>query len=138
VIRAVVDTNVFVSGLLAPLGNEALIVLAIQQGLIKPYFSAEMLEEYAEVLARPKFSFPPDEIESLIALVRSRGEQVSHPETLSLHSPDPADDKFITCAVTAAADFIVTGNKRDFPLEVCGNVRVVSAGELLERITLEM
>jgi putative PIN family toxin of toxin-antitoxin system len=138
VIRAVVDTNVFVSGLLAPLGNEALIVLAIHQGLIKPYFSAEMLEEYAEVLARPKFSFPPDEIESLIALVRSQGEQVSHPETLSLHSPDPADDKFITCAITAAADFIVTGNKRDFPLEVCGNVRVVSAGELLERITLEM
>lgn len=53
----VIDTNVFVSGLISPQGNEALIVLAIQQGLIKPYFSVEMLEEYAEVLARPKFRF---------------------------------------------------------------------------------
>jgi hypothetical protein len=37
--------DVFVSALLSPLGNEAIIVLAIQQGLIKPYFSEEMLEE---------------------------------------------------------------------------------------------
>ncbi len=137
-IRAVVDTNVFVSALLSPLGNEALIVLAIQQGLVKPYFSAEMLKEYAEVLARPKFSFSPDEIEALIALIRSRGEQVSQPKTLSLHSPDPADDKFLAGAITAMVDFIVTGNRRDFPPEVCGNIRVVSAGELLERIALEM
>jgi putative PIN family toxin of toxin-antitoxin system len=138
VIRAVIDTNVFVSALISPSGNEALIVLVIQQGLIKPYFSAEMLEEYSEVLARPKFSFSSDEIEALIALVRSRGEQVPNPEPLSSGSPDPADDKFLAGAITAKADFIVTGNKRDFPQEVCGNVRVVSASELLERITVEM
>ena len=137
-IRAVVDTNVLVSALLSPLGNEALIVLAVQQGLIKPYFSDEMLEEYTEVLARPKFSFPRDEIQALIALIRSRGEQVSHSRKHFLHSPDPDDDKFLACAVTAATDFIVTGNKRDFPPEVCGNIRVVSAGELLERLTFEI
>jgi len=138
VIRAVIDTNVFVSALISPLGNEALIVLAIQQGLIKPYFSDEMLEEYAEVLARPKFRFLSNEIKALIALIRDKGEQVFYSEPLSLHSPDPADDKFLACAVTVAADFIVTGNKRDFPPEACGNIRAVSAGELLERITLEM
>jgi predicted nucleic acid-binding protein len=38
VIRAVVDTNVLVSALIAPAGNEALIVLAIMQGWVKPYF----------------------------------------------------------------------------------------------------
>jgi hypothetical protein len=36
------------------------------------------------------------------------------------------------------ADFIVTGNKRDFPDGPYGPTRVVSAGELLDRITLEM
>jgi len=138
VIRAVIDTNVLVSGLIASLGNEALIVLAIQQGLIKPYFSAEILEEYTEALARPKFGFPPDEIEAVIALVRSRGEQVLQPEPLASPAPDPADEKFIACALTAAADFIVTGNKRDFPLELCGKVRIVNASELLEQITFAM
>lgn len=137
-IRAVVDTNVFVSALISPLGNEALIVLAIQQGLIKPYFASAILEEYEEVLARPKFAFPPDEIAALIALVRSRGEQVLYPEPLASSFPDPDDQKFLVCAIAAAADFIVTGNKRDFPPELCGSICVVNAGELLDQITFAM
>jgi uncharacterized protein len=138
VIRAVVDTNVFVSALISPSGNEALIVQAIEQGLIKLYFSPELLEEYAEVLGRPKFAFPPDEIAALIDLVRSRGEQVLHPEPLTSPFPDPDDQKFLACAITAAADFIVTGNKRDFPPELCGNICLVNAGELLDQITFAM
>ncbi|MBK8209209.1 MAG: putative toxin-antitoxin system toxin component, PIN family [Rhodospirillales bacterium] len=49
-IRAVLDTNVLVSGLISPGGNEALIMLAIHQGLLRPCFSEDMLEEYGEVL----------------------------------------------------------------------------------------
>ena len=37
---------VLVSGLLTPLGNEAFIILAIHQGFLRPYYSAEMLAEY--------------------------------------------------------------------------------------------
>jgi predicted nucleic acid-binding protein len=47
VIRAAIDTNVLLSGLLSPAGNEALILLAIHQGLVHPCFSEEILEEYA-------------------------------------------------------------------------------------------
>jgi predicted nucleic acid-binding protein len=43
VIRAVIDTNVLVSGLLSPAGNEALVLLAIHQGLVRPC-SEEILE----------------------------------------------------------------------------------------------
>jgi putative PIN family toxin of toxin-antitoxin system len=69
VIRAVIDTNVLVSGLLRPSGNEALILLAIHQGLVRPCFSTEILEEYAAVVARPQFSFPADEIAALIVML---------------------------------------------------------------------
>ena len=37
-IRAVIDANVLVSGLLAAAGNEALIILAIHQGFVYPCF----------------------------------------------------------------------------------------------------
>jgi putative PIN family toxin of toxin-antitoxin system len=74
VIRAVIDTNVVVSGLLARAGNEALILLAIHQGLVRPCFSEEILEEYAGVLARPKFAFPADEI-AFRLLERRRGSR---------------------------------------------------------------
>jgi putative PIN family toxin of toxin-antitoxin system len=56
-IRAIIDTNVLVSALISPSGNEALLLLAVKQGLVRPCFSPAMLEEYSEVLARPKFAF---------------------------------------------------------------------------------
>jgi uncharacterized protein len=138
VIRAVVDTNVLVSALLSPTGNEALILLAMRQGLVKPSFSEQILQEYAEVLARPKFTFPADEIEALIALLRSQGEEVHDPEPLDSRLPDPGDEKFLACAKAAEVDFLVTGNKRHFPPHSCGTIRIVNAAELLDRITLEM
>ena len=136
-IRAVIDTNVLVSGLLSPAGNEALIILAIHQGLLRPCLSEEIIEEYAAVLARPKFAFPPDEIAALIAMLRSRGE-LFHAEASPAISPDPGDTKFLDCAKTAQADFIITGNKRHFSDALCGPAHVVSAGELLDRITREI
>jgi uncharacterized protein len=137
VIRAVIDTNVLVSGLLSPAGNEALILLAIHQGLVHPCFSEEILEEYAAVLARPKFSFPPDEIAAVLAMLRSQGE-LFQPDLSAAVSSDPADTKFLHCAQAAQADYIVTGNKRDFPDASYGVTRIVSAGELLDRITFEI
>ncbi len=43
-IRTVIDTNVLVSGLLSPAGNEALILPAIHQGLVHPCFSRDIIE----------------------------------------------------------------------------------------------
>ena len=136
-IRAVIDTNVVVSGLLTPAGNEALILLAIQQGLVRPYFSEEILEEYAGVLVRPKFAFPVDEIAALLALFRQQGELIV-PNASGAVSVDPGDTKFLQCAETAQADYLVTGNKRHFPEAIYGRTRVVSAGELLDWVALEL
>ena len=134
VIRAVIDTNVLVSGLLSPSGNEALIILAVHQGLVRPCLSEDIMEEYAAVLARPKFAFPPDEIEALITMLQENGE-LFRPRDATVASPDPADTKFLLCANAARAEFIVTGNKRHFPNAPYGPTRVVNAGELLDRIT---
>jgi putative PIN family toxin of toxin-antitoxin system len=138
VIRVVVDTNVLVSALISPAGNEALILLAVRQGLLKFSFSEEILQEYAELLVRPKFGFLPHEIDALIAMLRSQGEAVRHPQPLASSLPDPGDDKFLACAKAARVDFIVTGNKRHFPQRACGAIRVVNGAELLDRITLEI
>jgi putative PIN family toxin of toxin-antitoxin system len=137
VIRAVIDTNVMVSGLLTPRGNEALIILAVHQGIIHPCFSKDILAEYSEVLARPKFAFEPEEIGALLTTLHGRGELIC-PVGLSPTLPDRDDSKFLHCAQAASAEFIITGNKRHFPQDICGAISVVSAGELLNRITLEI
>jgi PIN domain len=76
VIRAVIDTNVLVSGLLAPAGNEALIILAIHHGFLHPCCLEAILAEYAEVLARPKSGFAQDEIDTVLAMLREKGELI--------------------------------------------------------------
>ncbi len=136
-IRAVIDTNVLVSGLLSAAGNEALVLLAVHQGLVRPCLSADILAEYAGVLARPKFSFAPDHVAALLAVFSEKGDVVQT-MVFGTESPDPGDTKILYCAQAAQADFIVTGNKRHFPDAPYGPTRVVNAAELLDRITLEL
>jgi uncharacterized protein len=137
VIRAVVDTNVLVSALISPAGNEAYVVLAINEGLIVPCFSEEILEEYSGVLLREKFGFVAESIAALLDLLRRQGDLIDAPPLTGV-SPDRGDDKFIACAAAGKADFLVTGNKRQFPKSQHAGARVVNAGELLEFITLEL
>ena len=88
------------------------------------------------MLARPKFGFPHDEIAALLAMLRDQGELI-RPEGLAPALPDPDDEKFLHCAIAGQADYIITGNARDFPQE-SSSLRVVSAGELLDHITREI
>jgi len=129
-IRVVLDTNVLVSALLTPFGNEAQVLDAVGKGGIAPCFSSEILAEYSGVLARPKFGFRQGEVLQLIALLRRSG-LLFEPTPLPGASPDPGDDSFIACAFASKAKFIVTGNRRHFPAEACGETKVVSARELL-------
>jgi putative PIN family toxin of toxin-antitoxin system len=137
VIRAVIDTNVLVSAMISPAGNEALVVLAINQRLVVPCFSREILKEYSDVLLRPRFAFLVDEVDALLDMLRRCGADVE-PVPIAPTSPDPDDDKFIACALAGNADFLVTGNKRHFPEAGASGTKVVNAAELLEFITFEL
>jgi predicted nucleic acid-binding protein len=49
-----------------------------------------------------------------MGMFHTRGE-FFQPDPSSITSPDPADTKFLHRALAASADYLVTGNKRDFP-----------------------
>ena len=100
-------------------------------------FSAEILEEYSDVLLRPRFGFPPDEVNALLAMLHRVGSLLD-PVPMNQTSPDPDDDKFIACALQGKVDFLITGNKRHFPPDPLPGIKVVNAAELLEFITLKL
>jgi putative PIN family toxin of toxin-antitoxin system len=129
--RAVLDTNVIVSALISPFGNEALVLLAVQKEQVTPCLCRAIIDEYAGVLTRPKFNFARHEIDSLIRLLQARG-LLLEPLPAPGASPDPNDEPFIACALAAGAEFLVTGNKRHFPAQSCAPAKVVSARELIE------
>jgi predicted nucleic acid-binding protein len=70
-------------------------------------------------------------------MFRAQGELFT-PEVSAATYPDPGDTKLLQCAAAAQADYIVTGNKRDFPEACYGLTRIVNAGELLDRIAFEI
>ena len=128
----VLDTNVVVSALLVRHGNEAQVLRLLFTGVLQPCVSEDVLAEYTCVLHRNKFKnlsrIAIDDV--LKGLSRN---QLIHTVLSLTVSPDPSDNRFLECAQTANADFLVTGNKRHFPA-VWKNTKIVNARELLEAI----
>ena len=114
--RIVLDTNVWVSGLLSPRGAPADLLRAFQQKRIQFVVSDLTVDEIIRVLNYPKIRKYPhmtdDLLRSVAALLLHEAERIEPSVTLSL-SPDPDDNMFLEVAVAASADALVTGDKSD-------------------------
>jgi uncharacterized protein len=129
--RVVLDTNVLISAALQPSGLEARLIELAARRAVELCVSPEVLAEYREVLSRPKFArLDPRHVSRLLDLIAVEALAVAPAGRLA-ESPHEADNRFLECAQEAAADFIVTGNKRHFPKR-WKNTTVVNARELLE------
>lgn len=127
---AVVDTNVLVSALISPSGTPARLVEEIRCGSLTPVVSPAVLAEYETVLRRPRFDFPTDCVDDLLADMIGLA-MVAHPEPIdATRLPDPADAPFIALARHAGCA-IVTGNVRHFPKHA--GVEVLTPAECLAR-----
>jgi len=127
-LRLVVDTNVVVSAALQPLGNPArALFLALNQH--QTFVSREILDEYQDVLFRKKLKVTRQEAGGILDFVREH-TQLVRPLFHIYACKDPDDDKFLECAIAASADYIITGNKKDFPDEI-GKTRIVNPREFL-------
>ena len=128
-IRLVLDTNVLVSANLNVGGFEALAVSLALNRKIEICVSLAILGEYERVLLYPRLKFIPKEVARFLARLQSVGVVVKPARTLSV-SGDEFDNRFLECAETARAGFLVTGNKRHFPKQ-WKTTLVVNARELL-------
>jgi len=130
-VRVVLDTNVLVSGILRPQGPAGLVIEMAVGRRFQVCYDARIFLEYRTVLARPKFGFEPKETAQLLAVVEAHG-LVCSPLPLKNRLPDRTDEAFLEVALGGEADFLVTGNRKDFPQSATGKIRVVSPAEFLE------
>ncbi len=109
--RVILDTNVLVSALLFK-GELSKIVDLWEKGSIIPIISRETFEEFRKVLAYEKFSLTGDEISTIIEKnILPFFEVVDINETIKGACNDHDDDKFLSCAVSAKADYVVSGDR---------------------------
>ncbi len=108
--KAVVDTNLFVRGLLK--GPVTLpLIQAWKAKRFQLVTSESMLAELFEVLARPKFAryFTQDDARELGDLIYERAEVVEPIVHVAL-CRDPKDDIFLDAAIAGQAQYLVTGD----------------------------
>jgi len=132
--RVVLDTNVLVSALLFR-GELSKIVGLWQKGKIIPLISKETFSELRTVLGYPRFSLTQEERDSIIENeILPYFEIVEVVKEVKGVCRDPEDDKFISCALSASADWIVSGDKDLFDLKQYKSTKIIKASDFLKMV----
>jgi putative PIN family toxin of toxin-antitoxin system len=130
-LRVVLDTNILISALLFH-GRLSGIVELWKDGRIVPLISKETFAEFRTALEYPKFRLTRDEVRTIIEQeVLPFFEIVEIIDEAHGACKDPDDNKFISCAVSASADFIVTGDTALYDAGKRRAVKIIRAADLL-------
>ena len=128
---AVIDTNVIVSALLKWNSVPGVVLQAVFNGFVVPVYNDEILNEYRNVLNRPKFGFSSELISETISQIESLGVMENALETVAEAMPDPKDIVFYSIALShgkTAETHLVTENVKNFP----ANPIVVTPRQMLD------
>jgi len=115
VIKVVLDINILVSALWTAAGNATTIINMILSDRIIPCFDERILNEYRDVLRKPKLAFPSGQVDELLTEISGRGIAVTvSPSTITM--PDETDRKFYDVAAFCKV-YLITGNIKHYPKE---------------------
>jgi putative PIN family toxin of toxin-antitoxin system len=109
VTRLVLDTNVRISALLFR-SQTAALHAGWKAGRFRLAVSPSIVDEYARVLAYPRFGLSRDDAEGLLANEVLPYCDVFDPVPGERACRDADDDKFLDCAAAARADAVVSGD----------------------------
>ncbi len=129
--KAVVDTNVLVSGLINPHGYPGRIVDLLQVDALQVMVDDRILAEYHDVLRRDAFRayFSEQDREDILEYLDNHALHIAS-RFVARCLPDVGDAPFLEVALSAEVS-LVTGNATHYPLEKRGNCQVLSPKEFL-------
>lgn len=131
-IRAIIDTNVFVSGTIWK-GAPHKVLGQWSSGKFKLVVTHEIVAEYEAVLSS-LLNHQPELVSQILETIRIHVEFV---QPVKLQKPvcrDPNDDMFIAAALGARVDFIVSGDKDLIVLDGVVGLKIVKPRTFLDSI----
>lgn len=135
-IKAVLDTNVLVSGLVSQKGPPRQILDAWLEGRYTLVLSLYLVDELAHVLTYPRIAervrLMQEELEAILAALLSQAELTPGKLQLPGVTRDPKDDPVVACAVEGQADYIVSGDQDLLVLGEYEGVQVVTPRRFVE------
>ena len=134
-IRAVVDTNVLVSGIISEQGAPRQIVNAWYQRQFTLLTSALIIAEVMRVLHYPHLQMTYHLSEEDILLVRDallNDALVLEDMYQVTRSRDPQDNLFLACALEGHADYLVSGDAHLLEIKYYHGVQIVAPRQFLD------
>lgn len=136
-IRIVLDANVLISAFLSPGSKPAQILqLAAEEGKFQLCVSREILEEVRGVLGRPRlrrtYQSSARETNEYLNAIAATSLMTMGIIQVSAVKADPADDKYLACALEAQADYIISGDHHLLGLKSYQGITIVNPGDFLE------
>lgn len=133
--RIVIDTNIWVSGLLWK-GDAWQLLKLVEAGKVELYLAYPMVLELEEVLNYERFqarlqvlNVTPAQL-AAYALNLATAIDVSRPHP-PIVAVDPDDDIFLVCAVEAQAVYLVTNDRHLLALKSYQGVEIVKVEDFL-------
>ncbi len=110
-VKAVIDTNVWVSAIINPFGYPAVLRKHFENGDFITVVSEPILDEISDVLSRPrikdKYNIEPEDIEELLLLIEEKAEHVMVSGDVAV-CRDKDDNLIIETAIKGNAQYLVT------------------------------
>ena len=137
-IEAVLDTNIFISGLFAQSGSIAILMKLWTEGGFNLITSEDILSELYRTLHKPTIQkhFNPSKkiITEYLETIREKAVITPGFYQTDQIKNDPSDNKFLSCAVEGKADYIVSGDKHLKEVKQFHGIQIVNAKEFVERV----
>lgn len=133
-LKVVLDTNIFVSAINFD-AKPDLIIKLVMDGQIKGYVSRFILSELCDTLTT-KFKFNQEKIIKIEQLILNYFTVVDPKITINIIRNCPPDNKILACALSAKADYLISGDKKHILLlKKIKNVPIVSPEQFLKLLT---
>ena len=137
-VKAVIDTNVLVSGLFAEAGAVAELMDLWIDERFEIVTSEDILSELYRVLHKPAIQehFKPseDDITEHINLLREKASITSGRYRTARIKKDPTDDKFLACGLETGADYIVSGDRHLLEIKSYQGIQIVNARTFVKKM----
>lgn len=123
--KVVIDTNVLVSAVLRGRVPRTVIQFIFDHHDWEWIASLAIILEYKEVLSRSKFNLTDEILSEWFEIIDTFIKVIDI--NLEIEFPqDKKDAKFLTCAITAEADFLITGDSDFNQEQTLLNTRIIS------------
>ena len=132
-LKAVFDTNIFVSALAIPGGQAERAIDLVIDARVDLCISKEIIHEVLGVLAQ-KFSKGPEELSRTAVFLSELAAVVSPRRKLAVLGDEP-DNRILECAEAGHADVIVTGDRAMLNLKIYKKIRILKLRQFLDEIT---